>query len=85
MRLVDGNGPVSEVHWSPDGKRLLFAAGSEAQTELWVVRADGSGLRRLTANSARETTPSWSPDGSSIAFVSDRDGNLEIYTLRVGR
>jgi Tol biopolymer transport system component len=50
--------------------------------ELWVMRADGTGARRL----ARGTTPSWSPDGQTIAFVwigtraeDDRSG---IATIR---
>ena len=49
------------------------------------MRADGSGLRRLTENHARETALCWSPDGRAIVFVSDRDGNPDLYTLSVTR
>lgn len=36
------------IRWSPDGARLAFVAASDKQ--VYVVRIDGRGLRRLTAN-----------------------------------
>jgi TolB protein len=45
------------------------------------MNADGSGLRNLTRNPARDLRPSWSPDGRRIAFVSDRDGRLDAYVM----
>ena len=45
------------------------------------MNADGSGLARLTNNSADDRHPSWSPGGRRIAFVSRRDGNWEIYAM----
>jgi TolB protein len=71
--------------WSPDGKRLSFvsfddrngpscpAASCPPSGELYVVGADGSGLRRLTRSKADDEHPSWSPDGSRIAFASGFD------------
>ena len=43
--------------------------------------ADGSGLTRLTNNSAFDVFPAWSPDGLQIAFASDRTGNFQIYVM----
>jgi Tol biopolymer transport system component len=69
--------------WSPDGGRLAFARtinrlGSggalRSGTTIWVVKADGTGARRI----AEGRFPAWSPDGTRIAFASIRDRNGKI-------
>jgi Tol biopolymer transport system component len=39
--------------------------------EIWIVRPDGSGLRRLTRLQEHSPIPSWSPDGQWVAFLSE--------------
>ena len=63
------------VVWSPDGRRLAFAAQKRVKahrdvwaTNVYVMNADGSGLRRLTWT-AWSDHPVWSPDGRRIAFL----------------
>ncbi len=43
--------------------------------DLWLINADGSGLRRLTNLREDYLVPTWSPDGRWIAFV----GELGVY------
>jgi Tol biopolymer transport system component len=55
--------------WSPDGEEIAFARNN---TGLYVINADGRGLRRLggaTYEGAFLAAPVWSPDGQNIAFV----------------
>ena len=72
--------------WSPDGTRLAFTSAREGNYDVFVVNADGSGLRRLTSDPLPATyadrTPAWSPDGARLAFASDRDGGTQIWTMR---
>lgn len=69
----DGTSPV----YSPDGTRIAliretedFVSGSGEDTDLFVINADGSGLRRLTRTPGRvELSPSWDPSGQRLAYV----------------
>ncbi|OLD79744.1 MAG: hypothetical protein AUI33_02400, partial [Ignavibacteria bacterium 13_1_40CM_2_61_4] len=67
--------------WSPDGAKLAFVSNRDANAQIYVVNADGSGLARLTNNAASDQEPVWSPDGTKIAFASSRDGRFEIYVM----
>lgn len=68
--------PYSDLatpQWSPDGLRIALALASPDDSNVWriyIVNADGSGLRELSdAPGARtEAQPSWSPDGTRVAF-----------------
>jgi Tol biopolymer transport system component/ankyrin repeat protein len=60
--------------WSPDRRQIAFAALDDleaAQSDLFVMRADGSGRRRLThfSSGTRAGEPTWSPDGRQIVFT----------------
>jgi len=59
--------------FSPDGKSIAFVSQRDGNMELYVMGADGSGVRRLTDNFALDDHPAWSPDGTRIAFVSTRE------------
>jgi Tol biopolymer transport system component len=63
---------VVDYRWSPDGTRIAFSlghmAGSQLVSDLWVMRADGSGKMKLDSNAE---SPTWSPDGQQIAYVQD--------------
>jgi len=65
----------------PAPAELAFSSARDGDSELYVIRADGSGLRRLTRNRSGDYGPAWSPDGRRIAFASNRDGNDELYVM----
>ncbi|MCZ7544565.1 MAG: hypothetical protein M5R40_14045 [Anaerolineae bacterium] len=51
--------------WSPDGNLIAFMSNHEAPNgEIYIIAADGTGLRRLTFTNARHVTvnePAWLP------------------------
>jgi len=56
--------------------------GSTVNRDIYVVRPDGTGRRRLTTAASSETEPSFSRDGTKLAFASDRDGGItQIYLM----
>jgi dipeptidyl aminopeptidase/acylaminoacyl peptidase len=61
--------------WSPDGKRLAFDGRFHATLfdfDIGIVRADGSGVRRVTRGPERDIMASWSPGGRWLAFSPSR-------------
>jgi Tol biopolymer transport system component len=75
--------------WSPDGKWILFVCGEHYKNDLYVVKRDGTGLRKLASREGYKGAvdvfdvydfhegssdgPAWSPDGAWV-----------FYTARVG-
>jgi dipeptidyl-peptidase-4 len=84
--------PPSSPVWSPDSRRLAFAWNERGQPfrDLWVVDADGRGLRRLTDLDRTHPAPS-PPEGRSTAALAAqaaaraRTGVGEVLWLRDGR
>ena len=72
--LVPGAGAASRPE-------LVIASARDGDSELFLARADGQIVKRLTANRAADFAPRWSPDGSRLAFVSNRDGDDEVFVM----
>jgi Tol biopolymer transport system component len=61
--------------------RILFQSNRDGDEEIFVIQADGQGLKQLTFNRAFDGYPVWSPDGKRIAFESNRDGRFHLYVM----
>jgi TolB protein len=67
--------------WSPADQRLAVSSTRDGNQEIYVVREDGSDLRRLTSDPAIDAHPAWSPDGKQIVFATSRWGDLELAVM----
>jgi dipeptidyl aminopeptidase/acylaminoacyl peptidase len=63
--------------WSPDGRQIAFVRSAGRFNSLFVVNADGTGLKQVT-NDITVDDPEWSPDGTRFAFS---DGGRDIYVV----
>jgi Tol biopolymer transport system component len=75
---------IGNPSWSPDGTQLVFTGFSGGFSNLFLVNADGTGLRQLTNDRYAAFHPAWSPDGRTIAFVTDRGPQTDLTQLRTG-
>jgi TolB protein len=63
--------------WSPDGARLAFVSRRSGDEEIYVAKADGTGVTRLTKLPGPDLSPAWSSDGRKLAW----SHNAEIWTM----
>jgi dipeptidyl aminopeptidase/acylaminoacyl peptidase len=79
---------VADPSVSPDGTRVAFTLSTldleanRRRVDLWLVNADGTGLRQLTFSAESEASPRWSPDGRSLLFLAKRGGETtQVWRL----
>lgn len=85
--------------WSPDGTTVLFLSGEQFDCHPHIVRADGTGLRKLADRGGyRGTTefldvpdyhggssdiPVWAADGQSVFYTAKVGDNVELFRVAV--
>ena len=78
---------ISEPRASLDGNRIVFVVrttdleANAGKYSLWLVGADGTGLRRLTSPRGNDRSPRWAPDGKTIFFLSTRSGSSQVWRI----
>jgi Tol biopolymer transport system component len=65
---------------SPDGTRIIFQSNRNLNFEIYVMNADGSGVRNLTSNAADDRFASWTPDGTRIVWSRFID-SFDLYVM----
>ena len=79
-RVLPTGADASWPAWSRDGRRLAFT--SVLRGGIFVVNADGSGLRRVTRSPTLDVQSTWSPDGRRLAFARTVSGfREEIFVV----
>ena len=83
--------------WSPDGSRVLFLAGEHYDCHPYVVKADGTGLKKLASRNGyrgvidildvydfhdgSSDLPVWAPDSKSVFYTAKVGSNVELFRV----
>lgn len=94
-RIETGNPFNFGPRWSADGEWLLFVSGVHGGSNPYVVRRDGTGLRKLADlngyqgwiafldvpdfHNGSSDIPVWSADGKSVFYTARVGANVEIF------
>jgi len=85
-RLTRNVASDSNPSWSADGKRIAFESNRRGNprryedSDVYVMRADGTGIRQLTFSNAFDGDPAWSWL-NQIAFESERTGSSDVWVI----
>ncbi len=63
---------------SPNGKKILFVGYAEPDRDLYVMNADGSGLKKIARDA---DSPAWSPDGTLIVYQKKTGKGIMLYQI----
>jgi Tol biopolymer transport system component len=77
-----GRGRAETPRWSPDGKRIVFAAGV-SPGDIYVVPSGGGKPALVIGGPENDFLPSWSADGRWMYFTSTRGGKEDIWKAPV--
>ncbi|HEV2149675.1 MAG TPA: S9 family peptidase [Longimicrobiaceae bacterium] len=91
-QLTPERGSWADPAISPDGRRIAFVGApysrmSYRARDVWVMGADGSGLRKISSGFDRDPDNLiWAPDGSGVYFTAQSEGASNVYfaSLRGG-
>jgi Tol biopolymer transport system component len=80
------SGPSGDSHprWSPDGRWIAFNRATTSFTtdsNVALIRPDGSGLRTLTDTLVAMDTQTWSPDGTRIVALDP--GQTQVVVIPI--
>jgi TolB protein len=87
------NAAAMHPAWSPDGRRIVFVtvinpddgnAERPAESDLWVINANGTGRTNLMTAHSLNLNPVWAADGT-VYFLSDRSGTDNIWAVATAR
>ncbi len=86
-KLIDGGMAFdSQPKFSPDGQWIAFLSDREGSENVWIMHADGSGVKQVSKDPNSEfASPSWDPGGKYV-YVSKTHfgiGPREIWMYHV--
>ncbi|RKU27039.1 hypothetical protein C6499_12470 [Candidatus Poribacteria bacterium] len=86
VKRLTNRGGCKKPAWSPDSQSIAFSASkkeAEIGSDLYVMSAEGRGLKRLVDTSAGVCT--WSPDGKEIAYIPPGDavGGVALFSIDI--
>ncbi|MCS6885780.1 MAG: protein kinase [Acidobacteriota bacterium] len=89
MQLTSAGTPLGghgTPHWSPNGKRIVFASYDRRNSSIWAISVEDKSLIRIVDNQRYIYDPIYTPDGSAIVYCARTEqSDFAIWKVNVDR
>ncbi len=88
-RQLTSEGYDNTPSFSADGRRIVFAGNRDllasGGSHVYVMNADGSGVKQLTVGESYDSDPTFSPDGRTVVFdrIESSASRRHLYAVGV--
>ena len=85
VQIKSGGNNLEGVYglaWAPDG-RVVYNSLASGSPDIWIMNADGTGQRQLTADAGANLSPKVTPDGRYIVFMSLHNDQANIWRMNL--
>jgi Tol biopolymer transport system component len=80
LLLTDFAKNDGDPSWSPDAAFIAFDEAADGVSQIWVMKSDGTGRRKITEDAYWKSAPRWRPNGSALSL--SRSPNPPSMPLR---
>lgn len=82
---VSGDQNAVFPDWAPNGRRLALTIQTGELSQLYTIRADGTGLHKIFSDRTHSyDQPRWSPDGRRLAYTTSLPGGVCDFNVSNG-
>jgi TolB protein len=75
---------VETPEFTPDGRRIMFAASLEGWVQICIADTNGGGMRRISHVRAIEVSPKINPkNANDVVFISGRGGSEQLWRMNI--
>lgn len=74
---------ANSPNYDSTGKRVVFSALKEGQTDLYIVELENEAIKRLTRDPYHDTHPSWHPTKNAIIYASEREHKNRLVLIDI--
>ena len=81
-QIMSEAGWLNELIWLPDG-RLAYPSNAGGSSDIWTMKADGSGIRQLTVGANARLGLAVTADEKQLVFAAERDGKYNLWRVDI--
>jgi len=74
---------LHDIDWSAKTNMLLLHTETSKKHQLWTMKPDGSGQRKLIEEEKGMSSPRWSPTENAIYYFRDEGNTTDLVKLRI--